>query len=57
MEAIKDLAPRAGRFTNDTRALVSEPVGEVKEAWLPVPESSFIEVHKGEVIIEDLKQD
>jgi len=57
IEAIKDLAPRAGRFTNDTRALVSEPVGEIKKAWIPIPESSFIEVHKGEVIIEDLKQD
>lgn len=57
IEAIKDLAPKAGRFTIDTRALVSEPVGEIKEAWIPIPESSFIEVNKGEVIIEDLKLD
>ena len=54
MEAIRDLAPLVKRFSDDTRALVSEPIGQVKEAWVPVPESSFVKIHKGEIIIEDL---
>ena len=54
-DAIKELAPNVDRFTEDTRALVSEPMGSVKEAWIPIPESSFVKIHKGEVIIEDFK--
>jgi predicted glutamine amidotransferase len=55
IEAIKDLAPNVERFTEDTRALVSEPLGQIEEAWIPIPESSFVRINRGEVIIEDFK--
>lgn len=55
IEAVKELAPQVERFTPDTRALVSEPLGNIQEAWIPIPESSFVKVRKGEVIIEDFK--
>lgn len=54
IDAIRDLAPLVDRFTDDTRALVSEPIGQAKEAWVPVPESSYVKVHKGEIVIEEL---
>lgn len=55
IEDIKVIAPKAERFTKDTRALVSEPLGNIKEAWIPIPESSFVKIRNGEVIIEDFK--
>ena len=55
IEAVKELAPQVERFTHDTRALVSEPLGNIKEAWIPIPEASFVKVKKGEVFIEDFK--
>ncbi len=54
IDAVRELAPQVDRFTADTRALVSEPLGNIKEAWIPIPESSFVKIHKGEVLIEDL---
>ncbi len=36
-----------GRLSDDTRVVVSEPLGEVVGAWNPVPESSYGVVDKG----------
>ena len=49
------LAPNFNDFAENTCALVSEPVGQIKEAWKAVPESSFVKIHKGELIVEDFK--
>ena len=37
---------------DNARAIVSEPLSDLKEFWEPIPESSFISVVDGEVILE-----
>lgn len=49
IEAVKDIAPRAHEFSSDARAIVSEPLSDLKEVWIAVEESSSIMVHKGDV--------
>lgn len=49
MEAIQEIAPEAEQFSSDARAIVSEPLSELAEAWVPVEESSFITVFAGNV--------
>jgi predicted glutamine amidotransferase len=53
VDTIRDIAPNVDRFSPDTRALVSEPLGNVKEAWIEVPESSFIKISNGHVFQEE----
>ncbi len=53
VEAVRALAPRADRFTPDARAIVSEPLFDLAEAWVPVPESSFVRVSAGDVLVTD----
>lgn len=52
MAAVHEIAPKSKRFSDDTRAVVSEPLGELAEAWKPVPESGFLTVRGGEVRCE-----
>ena len=47
--ALKEIAPEAGRLSADARAVVSEPLFDLAEAWIPVPESHFLTVDTGEV--------
>lgn len=49
VEAIRDIAPEADRFSTDSRAIVSEPLTDLAEAWIPVEESSFITILAGDV--------
>lgn len=49
MEALQQINPELERFSRDARAIVSEPLGEMKEAWVRVPESSAVVVESGEV--------
>jgi len=51
-EGTKDIAPDAGRFSRDARAIVSEPLNHLEDEWLPVPEASFIEIAHGDVRCE-----
>src|SRR3954451_5861098 len=39
------------KISDETRIVVSEPLGELVGAWNPVPESSFGIVHKGEDVL------
>ena len=48
-EATMDIAPDAGRFSRDARAIVSEPLSHLEDEWIPVPEASFLEIRHGEV--------
>ena len=50
--AVAEIAPQVRRFSPDARAVVSEPLSDLAEAWIEVPESSFVEVRGGEVRIE-----
>jgi len=47
--AVRDIAPNAERFSDDARAIVSEPLSDLAEAWVPVEESSYITVFEGDV--------
>ncbi len=47
-----DIAPDAGRFSRDARAIVSEPLSHLADEWVPVPESSFVEITHGDVTLE-----
>jgi len=53
MEALHQIAPHLADFSDDARAVVSEPLSDLPEAWLPVPESSFLTVRSGEVECQD----
>ena len=48
-EALRDIAPKMGQVSADARAVVSEPLSDLPEAWIPVPESHFLTVDAGEV--------
>ena len=39
---------RLDKVTDDARAIVSEPFNDVPEAWIAVPESSFVTIEAGE---------
>ena len=55
MAALHEIAPQTDRFSDDTRAVVSEPVGDLAEAWTPVAESSFLTVSGGDVHHEEFR--
>ena len=47
-----EIAPEAGRFSRDARAIVSEPLDSLEADWIPVPEASFLTITKGKVSCE-----
>ena len=51
-----DIAPDAGRFSRDARAIVSEPLSDLEDEWVPVPEASFIEITHGKVTCEPFER-
>ncbi len=55
IEAMKKINPDLARFSDDARAIVSEPLGDLREFWEEIPESSFVMIDKGRVIVEDFR--
>lgn len=51
-DATMEIAPDAGRFSRDARAIVSEPLSDLEEEWVPVPEGSFLRITGGEISCE-----
>ncbi len=51
-DATMEIAPDVARFSRDARAIVSEPLSGLEEAWVPVPESSFLTITRGEITCE-----
>ncbi len=51
-DAVSEIAPDVARFSRDARAIVSEPLSDLEEAWVPVPESSFLTITHGDVVCE-----
>jgi predicted glutamine amidotransferase len=49
MEALQVINPDLKRFSPDTRAVVSEPIGVLTEAWEEIPESTAVIIFRGEV--------
>lgn len=54
LAALREIAPPEAqswiaRFSDDARAIVSEPLTNLLDPWIEVPESSFVTVENGEV--------
>lgn len=47
--AAMEIAPGAGKFSSDARAIVSEPLSTLASEWVPVPEASFLSITRGEI--------
>lgn len=47
-----EIAPEAGRFSRDARAIVSEPLDNLEAEWVEVPEASFLTISRGNVSCE-----
>lgn len=56
VEDVYKINPEAkGKFSPDTRFIASEPTGKVREAWLTVPQSSFLRVCGTEIEVTPFK--
>jgi glutamine amidotransferase len=51
-DATMHIAPDAGRFSRDARAIVSEPLDNLESEWVAVPEASFLTITKGKISCE-----
>ena len=51
-DATMEIAPDAGRFSRDARAIVSEPLNDLESEWVAVPEASFLTIRKGKITCE-----
>ena len=51
-DATMEIAPEAGRFSRDARAIVSEPLSNLEADWVAVPESSFLTITGGKITCE-----
>lgn len=49
LEALVELRPNLRRFSPETRLVVSEPLGDLSDAWEEIPESIFVTISGGEV--------
>lgn len=47
-----EIAPEAGRFSKDARAIVSEPLSALESDWVAVPEASFLTITSGKITCE-----
>jgi len=48
-DATMEIAPEAGRFSRNARAIVSEPLSHLEAEWIAVPESTFVTINNGEI--------
>lgn len=48
-DATMEIAPEAGRFSRNARAIVSEPLNDLESEWVAVPEASFVTITNGKV--------
>ena len=51
-DATMEIAPDAGRFSRDARAIVSEPLNHLEAEWVTVPEASFLTITRGKISCE-----
>ena len=51
-DATMEIAPDAGRFSRDARAIVSEPLNDLEAEWIAVPEASFLTIDSGKISCE-----
>jgi len=46
------IAPDTCNFSRGARAIVSEPLSNLEEDWVPVPEASFVRITSGDITCE-----
>jgi glutamine amidotransferase len=51
-DATMEIAPDAGRFSRDARAIVSEPLDDLADEWIEVPEATFVTISRGKIASE-----
>ena len=51
-DATMEIAPDAGRFSRNARAIVSEPLNDLEAEWLAVPEASYLTITRGKITCE-----
>jgi glutamine amidotransferase len=51
-DATMDIAPGASRFSRGARAIVSEPLTDLEEEWVVVPEGSFVTITGTDITCE-----
>lgn len=49
MEALHELDPSTQRFSDDARVIVSEPLTDLSDYWVQIPESTAVLVENGDV--------
>ncbi|UCC57294.1 MAG: class II glutamine amidotransferase [Gammaproteobacteria bacterium] len=49
MVALQEIYPHLEQFSPDTRVIVSEPIGDLTDAWEEFPESTAVIISRGEV--------
>ena len=49
VEALRQLDPRFERLSDDARAIVSEPLSEMTDQWVRIPESTALVVETGQI--------
>ena len=55
MRALKELNPRIDGFSDDARAVVSEPFGALSESWVEIRPSSSVVIDGGGLEIRDFR--
>ena len=58
INALKDLLPaeyhpRVDEFSEDARAIVSEPLAGLPDLWCEIPESTFVTIEAGQATYRD----
>lgn len=51
-DAAMEIAPDAGKFSRDARAIVSEPLSDLESEWVAVPEATFVAITRGKITCE-----
>ena len=51
-DATMDIAPEWVRLSRNARAIVSEPLDDLRDEWVAVPEASFITITNGDISCE-----
>jgi predicted glutamine amidotransferase len=52
IHSLRQLHPELLEFSDDACAVVSEPLNQLSDEWVAVPESSWIEVNSGDVNVQ-----
>ena len=55
VDALKQLNSEFERFSSDARAVVSEPLTDLSDYWVEIPDSSAVVIRDGEIDCVDFE--